>query len=65
MCDFTGWRNRGMRWCLNKRCHIKSFLCGCVPGIHSNWGISCFLQGGGTSKHVILQGGGTYGLGGV
>ena len=33
-----------MRRCLNKRCHIKSFLCGCVPEIHSNWGISCFYR---------------------
>ena len=43
-CDFTGWRNRWMRRCLNKRCPIKSFLCGCEPRIRSNLVISCFYR---------------------
>ena len=61
MCDFTGWRNMWMRWCLNKMCQVKAFQCRCEPGILSKWAISCFLQGGETSKCVILQGGGTCG----
>ena len=42
MCDFTGWRNMWMRWCLNKMCQIKAFQCRCESGILSNWMISCF-----------------------
>ena len=44
MYDFTGWRNMWIRWCLNKMCHVKSFYCGCEPGILSNWVISCFYR---------------------
>ena len=42
MCDFTGWRNMWMRWCLNKMCYVTALSVGCVHGMLSNWGISCF-----------------------
>ena len=71
MCNLTGWRNMWMRWCFNKMCQVIAFQCRCDPGILSKWVISCFyrveehqnviLQGAGTSKCVILQGGGTCG----
>ena len=44
MCDFTGWRNMWITWCLNKMCHVKSFYCGCEPRIRSNLVISCFYR---------------------
>ena len=44
MCDFTGWRNMWIRWCLNKMCHVTALQWGCVPGIVSSWVISCFYR---------------------
>ena len=44
MCDFIGWRNMWIRWCLNKMCHVKSFYCGWEPRIRSNLVISCFYR---------------------
>ena len=44
MCDFTGWRNMWIRWCLNKMCHVKSFYCGYEPRIRSNLVILCFYR---------------------
>ena len=44
MCDFTGWRNMWIRWCLNKMCQVKAFQCRCEPGILSKWAISCFYR---------------------
>ena len=44
MCDFTGWRNMWIRWCLSKMCHVKSFYCGCERRIRSNLVILCFYR---------------------